>query len=165
MRYVRLLVATAALTLPAAHVAAAECSLAGLEWMAGTWRSTDDPGRAQERWVLAPGGVLMGSSWEFPQQGGGYAEILTVRPEGTAIVMVLRHFDVGLRKAREEREAPMIFAAASCDAQSAVFDGQGKRTGEHLTYRRSGTALLILGDFLHHGQPLHVEFHMTLASD
>jgi hypothetical protein len=157
------LVALAALVAPAGPASAAGCSVAGLGWMAGTWRSSADPARAQESWVVAPGGVLMGNSWEFPAQGGGYAEILTVRPEGAAIIMVLRHFDVGLKKAWEEREAPMIFLAADCDAQSVVFDGQGDRSGEHLTYRRSGTDLLILGDFLHGGKPLHVEFHMSLA--
>jgi hypothetical protein len=32
-----------------------------------------------------------------------------------------------------------------------------------LTYKRSGEALLIVGDFLHHGKPDHEEWHMTLA--
>jgi hypothetical protein len=133
--------------------------------MAGTWRNYAEPTRAQERWVAAPGGVLMGSSWEFPQQGGGYAEVMTVRQEGAVTVMVLRHFDVGLARAWEERELPMRFIAARCDGQSAVFDGQGDRSGEHLTYKRTGDSLLVLGDFIHHGKPVHVEFRMTRTID
>jgi hypothetical protein len=56
------------------------------------------PARAQERWVVAPEGVLMGSSWEFPEGKAGYAEIMTIKPDGDAVVMVLRHFDGGLKR-------------------------------------------------------------------
>jgi hypothetical protein len=56
-------------------------------------------------------------------------------------------------------------SAASCDAGSAVFDGQGDHAGEHLTYKRSGDSLLIIGDFLHHGTPSRMEWHMARAGD
>jgi hypothetical protein len=32
-----------------------------------------DPQRAQERWVIAPDNILMGSSWEIPNGKVGYA--------------------------------------------------------------------------------------------
>jgi hypothetical protein len=144
---------------------AADCSLAPLGWMAGNWRNAADPHRAQERWALAPDGVLMGSAWEFPAGKAGYAEIMTVRLEGDAVLMVLRHFDGGLRRAWEERDAPMVFKASVCDRNSAVFDGQGEHAGEHLTYQRSADKLLIVGDFLHHGTPDHEEWHMIKSAD
>jgi Domain of unknown function (DUF6265) len=146
-------------------VPAAECSLATLNWMAGNWHNASDPRRAQERWVVAPGGVLMGSSWEFPEGKAGYAEVMTVRPDGDATVMVLRHFDGGLKRAWEERDGPMVFRAALCDRNSAVFDGQGDHVGEHLTYKRTADQLLIVGDFLHHGTPDHEEWHMIRSTD
>jgi Domain of unknown function (DUF6265) len=149
---------------------AGPCTLAGLSWMAGNWHNADDPAGAQERWTPAPGGVLMGSSFEAHADGTGYAEAMTIRQDGTAILMVLRHFDLGLKRAWEEREAPMIFAAATCESNAAVedravFDGQGDHQGEHLTYKRSGESLLIVGDFLHHGKPDHEEWHMVLGKD
>jgi len=142
----------------AAH--AAPCTLAGLSWMAGDWHNSADPNGSEERWTVAPGGVLMGSAFEFEKDGKDYAEALTVRQDGAAINMVLRHFDIDLGRAWEERTAPMIFAAASCDGQSAVFDGQGEHAGEHLTYKRTHEGLTIIGDFLHHGKPAHVEWKM-----
>jgi Domain of unknown function (DUF6265) len=145
----------------AAH--AAPCTLTGLQWMAGDWHNSENPGGAQERWTVAPGGILMGSSFESSGEGKGYAEMMTVRQDAESIRMVLRHFDLALSKAWEERTAPMVFIAASCDGTTAVFDGQDDHTGEHLTYKRSGEALLIVGDFLHHGKPDHEEWHMTLA--
>jgi hypothetical protein len=148
-----------------AGVHAAPCTLAGLSWMAGNWHNADDPAGAQERWTLAPGGVLMGSSFEAHADGTGYAEAMTVRTDGTTVLMMLRHFDLGLRHAWEERDAPMLFAAADCAENSAIFDGQGDHAGEHLTYKRSGTTLLIVGDFLHHGKPDHEEWHMVLGKD
>jgi hypothetical protein len=144
---------------------AAQCSLAGLSWMAGNWQNASNPQGAQERWVIAPDNVLMGSAFEFPPGKAGYAELMTVRQEGDALSMVLRHFDGGLRKAWEEREAPMIFNASSCDSRSAVFDGQGSHVGEHLTYKRAGKKLRIIGDFLHQGKPDHEEWAMILKRD
>jgi len=58
---------------------AAPCALVDLRWMAASWLNADDPKGAQERWTLAPGGVLMGSSFEFPPGKPGYAEIMTIR--------------------------------------------------------------------------------------
>jgi hypothetical protein len=144
---------------------AAPCSLSGLSWMAGSWHNANDPTRAQERWVLAPDGVLMGSSWEFPKAHSGYAEVMTLRQDSSVIAMVLRHFDGRLSKAWEERDAPMVFTASSCERDSVVFDGQGDHVGDHLTYRCSGKNLLIVGDFLHHGTPDHEEWHMIRAGD
>jgi hypothetical protein len=46
-----------------------------------------------------------------------------------------------------------------------VFDGRGDHAGEHLTYKRSGDSLLIIGDFLHHGTPSRMERRMTRAGD
>jgi hypothetical protein len=145
----------------AAH--AAPCTLAGLQWMAGDWHNSTNPGGAQERWVTAPGGMLMGSSFESSADGKGFAEMMTVRQDAASIRMVLRHFDLALSKAWEERTAPMVFVASNCEGTTAVFDGQDDHAGEHLTYKRSGEALLIVGDFLHHGKPDHEEWHMTLA--
>ncbi len=142
---------------------ASPCTLAALQWMAGDWRNAANPAAAQERWTVAPGGVLMGSAWEASQNGKGYAEIMTVREKDGSIYMVLRHFDLALSKAWEERSAPMVFTASSCDGASVVFDGQGDHVGEHLTYKRSGETLLIVGDFLHHGKPDREEWHMIAA--
>jgi hypothetical protein len=148
----------------AASSSAADCSLAALGFMAGDWQNSSNPRGAQERWVLAPGDVLMGGAWELPEGKAGYAEIMTIRQDDKgAVVMLLRHFDGGLKRAWEERDAPMVFAASSCNKDAAVFDGQGDRAGEHLTYRRSGNDLLIIGDFLHHGKPDHEEWHMVRA--
>ena len=92
----------------------------------------------------------MGSSWLVPSSGNGFAETMTVTMQDDgAIAMRLRHFDLGLNHAWEDRDAPAVFVAGACDASSAVFDGAGSRTGERLTYRRSGSQLTIVGDFLH----------------
>jgi hypothetical protein len=144
---------------------AATCSLATLAWMAGTWRNSENPDGAQERWVVAPGQVLMGSSWEFPPGKSGYAEIMTIRPDGADVAMILRHFDGGLAHAREERATPMVFTASDCTAQSVLFSGQGAQAGEQMRYTRSADALLIAADFLHHGTPQHIEWHMKRSGD
>jgi hypothetical protein len=128
---------------------AAPCALPELRWMAVSWHNAKDPARA----------------WEFPPGRSGYAEIMTVKQDGDAITMLLRHFDGGLTRAWEERDAPMVFKASVCEKSSVVFDGHGDHEGEHLTYKRSGAHLLIIGDFLHKGVPDHEEWQMIKASE
>ena len=43
--------------------------------------------------------------------------------------------------------------------------GQGDHAGEHITYKRTGDSLLIIGDFLRHGTPSRMEWRMTRAGD
>jgi hypothetical protein len=162
-----LVLGAATLGIALARLAAADpCSLSALGWMTGTWHDEADPSGAQERWAAAPGAVLMGTAWSFPSEGKpGFAEIMTIRAEGAGITLVLRHFDVGLSRAWEEREAPMIFSAAQCTARAALFDGQGPRAGEHLTYERSGDRLKVVGDFLHNGKAVRVEWQMRKRGD
>src|SRR5580658_3109057 len=146
---------------PMSHSQSHPCALSDMGWMAGSWHNATDPDRAQERWSMAPNGILMGSAWEFPPAKSGYAEVMTVRPDGDSISMFLRHFDGGLTNAWEERGAPMVFTASSCERDSVVFDGRGDHAGEHMSYRRSGNKLTIVADFLHHGTPDHEEWHMV----
>jgi len=157
--------ALALMVAPACGSAAAPCALASLSWLAGSWRSADDPQGAQERWAVAPHDVLMGTAWEFADGKPGYAEIMTVRQDGDAIALVLRHFDAGLGRAWEERDAPMVFIASSCARGAVVFDGRGDRAGEHLTYRRDGASLSIVGEFLRHGAAHREQWHMILSGD
>ena len=161
--FAALVILTAGASAQPAH--ATVCSLESLAWIAGNWRDLADPQRSQERWVLAPDHVLMGTAWEFPAGKGGYAELMTLRLNGSAVSMFLRHFDGALGKAREERDAPMVFAATRCEGSSAVFDGQADHAGEHLSYSRSGANLNIVGNFLHQGKPVHMEWHMAKAPD
>jgi Domain of unknown function (DUF6265) len=159
----RLLVILSAFVVLDVGAHGATCTLTGLKWMAADWNNAANPHGAQERWTIVPGEVLMGSSFEANQEGKGYAEIMTIREDSGSIRMVLRHFDLGLSKAWEDRITPMVFIASACDGTSAIFDGQDDHAGEHLTYKRSGEMLLIVGDFLHHGRPDHEEWHMIVA--
>jgi hypothetical protein len=153
------------LTALAQHAHAEPCDLSMLKWLAGTWHNTENPTGAQERWAIAPGDVLMGTAWEFPPGKSGYAEITTIRKDGAAVSMLLRHFDGGLSRAWEDREAPMVFTATECGQQTVSFAGQGEHTGEHMSYTRKGEELHIVADFLHQGKSVHVEWHMLKGGD
>ncbi|MGO9935627.1 MAG: DUF6265 family protein [Steroidobacteraceae bacterium] len=143
-----------------AQTPALSCSLADLRWLAGTWRNAPPADSGEERWVLVPDGSLMGSSWTYPAKGAGFAEAMAIVADGGQVVMRLRHFDRGLKGAWEEKSAPMIFALSKCDENTAVFSADESHAGERLTYSRSGAELTIVGDFIHQGKPLRVEFHL-----
>jgi hypothetical protein len=156
----------AILASPATVAAAAPCRLADLHWMAGAWRDDSAATQSEERWIVGPDDRLMGSSWSLhPGAGGGVVEAETIQANGADIVLRLRHFSGDLTLAREEKDAPMLFAAASCADRSIVFDGQGPRAGEHITYRRAGDTLTFIGDFIHQGQPLRVAIDFKKSGD
>ena len=50
----------------------------------------------------------------------GFAEIMTIVQDGDSVSMLLRHFDGGLKRAWEERAAPMRFTASSCAGSSEI---------------------------------------------
>jgi hypothetical protein len=154
----------ASLLSQAAH--AAPCRLADLHWMTGVWRSGDSTTKSEERWTAGPGDRLMGSFWELRTDApGGSVEASTIQPRGDGLALVLRHFSATLGQAREEKDAPMVFMVARCDASTVVFDGQGAQTGEHMTYHRLGGRLEFTGEFIHQGQPLRVELSFTRTGD
>src|SRR5580704_10687659 len=146
--------------------AAAGCGPGALNWMAGRWQDAANPAGSREQWSVAPGGVLMGSGWSFPPDGkAGFSELMTVRPQGQTLKMVLRHFDVALSRAREDREAPMEFLATDCSTHRAVFKGSGAGAGERLTYEATPAGLEITGDFLQQGKAVQVKWHMIRSAD
>jgi len=156
---------TAALALAPAAALAQACRLADLSWMAGTWRQSDGSAQSEERWTVASGDRLMGSSWSLhADRPGGVLEISTIQLDGEAVVLRLRHFDATLVHAREPPDDPMTFKAARCGAASVVFDGEGTQAGEHMTYARMGDQMSFVGDFLHGGQPVRVELTFDLAT-
>lgn len=146
--------------------AAPPCGLAALHWFAGTWHSEDATSQAEERWVVAAGDRLMGSAWSLhPTGSGGVIEAMTIQEDEDGIALRLRHFSSDLKRSREEKEAPMVFRLESCADQSAIFAGIGPQEGEHIAYRRSGDRLSFIGDFIHGGQPVHVEIAMARRAD
>jgi len=142
------------------------CRLKDLHWMHGTWRNDSATTQSEERWTIASGDRLIGSSWLLhADQPGGVIEASTIQNDGQTVVMRLRHFSSTLALAREEKDVPMVFVAAHCDANSVVFDGQGAQAGEHMTYRRLGETLTFIGEFIHQGNPIRVELGFKKSGD
>jgi hypothetical protein len=138
------------------------CTLAALQWMAGTWRAHTADTESEERWVKSPGGRLMGSSWLLhTDTPGGVIEAMALVVDDGRAVMRLRHFDSTLAHAREDKDAPMLFVAATCTANSVTLDGTGDQAGEHFTYTREGNRMKFVGEFIHGGKPIRVELEFT----
>ena len=143
--------------------AAQPCTLDSLKWLKGAWTEKSDETQGEERWTIAPSGQMVGASW-FLHAGrdGGLIESMTILPDkdlsgNDRIILRIRHFNATLTQAEEEKDAPMLFVAQSCERNMVVFDGQGEHAGEHMTYRRSGSRLNFTGEFLHAGKPVKDE--------
>jgi hypothetical protein len=137
---------------------AASCTLDGLQWIKGVWQDHSEHTQVEERWTIGPDHRLLGSSYALhPGAPGGVIEAMTIAPDGTEISMRIRHFDGTLDHAREEKDAPMIFAVTGCGPDSLTLDGRGTQIGERMTYRRDGDKLFFVGDFIHQGKPVRAE--------
>jgi|HubBroStandDraft_6_1064221.scaffolds.fasta_scaffold09323_5 hypothetical protein len=155
----------AALVAPLAAVQASmACGLADLGFLQGVWRSERGDTRGEERWSLTAANTWSGSSWEAKGTTLSFAEAASITDQAGTIEMRLRHFDGALKNAWEEKDTPMVFRLARCDANSAVFDGTAAQLGEHITYRRTGDQLDFIGDFLRKGTPFRVELSMQRAA-
>jgi Domain of unknown function (DUF6265) len=146
---------------------ATPCQLTDLRWMTGIWRDDAADTRSEERWVAGPADQLMGSSWALhTDRPGGVVEAETIQVGAAgAVTLTLRHFTADLARSSEEKAAPMVFAAADCEAEVVVFNGQGAHAGERITYRRAGDVLTFTGDFLHGGTPVQVVISFTRTGD
>jgi hypothetical protein len=158
------LIALSAAASPISSAMAADCGIGDLAFLQGEWRSADGKSQGEERWSLTAANTWAGSSWVVTGGKLGFAEALSITVQDGVVEMHLRHFDGALNRAWEEKDAPMIFRLARCDASSAVFDGIGDKAGEHITYRRSGDDLDFTGDFLPKGKAVRLEVHMHKAS-
>ncbi len=157
---------TALLLTLAMPAEAAPCWLGDLHWLAGTWRSDTGSDRSEERWIIAPGDRLMGSAWLLhTDRPGGVVEASTIQSDGETMALRIRHFSGDLATAREEKDAPMLFTAAGCEADEITLDGQGPQAGEHMRYSRDGDTLHFTGDFIHQGKPLRVELEFKRTGD
>jgi hypothetical protein len=140
------------------------CAVDNVSFLLGVWRS-EGQSHGEERWALTAANTLAGGAWVAEGTKLSFAEIMTIQPSDDAPEMHLRHFDGALNRAWEEKDMPMRFRLATCDGSSAVFEGLGEKTGERITYRRSGDQLDFVGDFLRQGKPWRVEVHMHRVAD
>jgi hypothetical protein len=155
----------AGLSLALAASSAGACGLKDLAWMAGTWRTESDGRLTEERWIGGPDDILIGSSWTMKPGGEPFIEAMTISDDQAGLALKLRHFSRNLAHAMEDADAPMLFTLASCGPDSAIFDGQGAKAGEHITYRRQDKQLQFVGDFIHGGRPVRVEVTFAKAAD
>lgn len=142
------------------------CTLDGLKWLQGDWTEKSADTQGEERWTMAPSGQLLGSSWFLhPGRDGGLIEVMTILPDNDRILLRIRHFNATLTQAEEEKSAPMQFVAVNCERNLLELDGEGAQAGEHMSYRRSGSRLMFVGDFLHDGKPVRDEETFVRTGD
>jgi len=141
-----------------------DASIKALGFLQGVWQYEEAGTRSEGRWSLAAANTWAGSAWVTKDAALTFAEALSILPQDGTIEMHLRRFDGALKHAWEDKDSPMIFQLAHCDASSAVFDGTEDKMGEHITYRRSGDDLQFIGDFLRKGKPFRVELRMRQAT-
>ena len=108
------------------------------DWLLGTWKGTAAGRVIEERWSRGASGLL----GVFRMERGNAAvflELMVLEPEGTDLVLRIRHFGPGLKTAWEDKDKPVLFRLVLSNGQEARFEGSGPWAGETLRYLRTGT--------------------------
>lgn len=79
---------------PAAEAPAPRVKIDSLAFLAGNWIGTLEGGAAEETWSAARGDSIVGMfRWHHPDGSTNMYELLSIKQEGDAAVLRLRHFD------------------------------------------------------------------------
>ena len=161
MLMLSLLLAPAVSPAPSATPAITKAAtLADFAWMEGRWRSESEGTLSEETWHAARGESMLGS---FRMVGGDgvvvFYEILILKQTPAGVEMRLKHFDTNLHS-REEKDAPMVFAAGDVAKNGATFTRTVDGKTERLVYKRDGEAMKIR---VERPERKAVEFVLSLA--
>jgi hypothetical protein len=116
-----------------------------LAWLAGTWRSEDDHGLAEEHWLPPASGGMAGV---FRMVAGGKTslyEILAIEPaaDGTP-VMRMRHFGAGLEPWKSEAGAAPSWPLAESGEGKAVFTNPDTDFPRTISYAADGKEAVVV---------------------
>lgn len=103
-------------------VAAPPAAVRDLGWLAGYWKGSGLGGTVEEIWSAPAGGSMMGVFRLIQGDSVVFYEIMTIRPQGESLALVLKHFDADLT-GWEEREEVVIFPLLRIGATEAYFEG------------------------------------------
>ena len=131
-------------------------SLDDLSWLVGSWEGDAFGGRAEEVWMPASGGSMMGT---FKLSVNGKAtiyEFFTLVPDGESLTLRLKHFDGDLI-GWEERDEFVEFPLVRLEKDAVYFAG--------LTYRRVGETNLVVHVAVSQGERVFEETIRFRASE
>jgi hypothetical protein len=106
-----------------------------LSWLAGAWTGMGITGPAREVYSPPTGGVIVGHFIQQRDEGVGFYELITVRPDGKSITYCLRHFNPDLTAWEEKNEVP-CFPLIARERDTWYFDG--------LTVRRESDDAMVV---------------------
>ncbi len=134
--------AAPALALPAS--AEPHPSLAGLDFMTGTWVCVN-PNKTvnEEHWMPARGSVMVGTFRQVRRDGKcAFVEVTQISFEDNAVLLRQRHLHTKL-EVPDERKEPSIFRVKSIGDGRAEFTGTGDAEGvSSVVYQRVNATTL-----------------------
>jgi hypothetical protein len=113
----------------------------GFDWLAGTWRCTDEEGVCEEFWSEAGGDTQFGA---FRWTAGGrtrFYELFVIERNEDGIWLRLRHFGPGMVPL--EDEGPLAWRLAETGDKLAIFENPAQDFPRRVLYHRTAEAELL----------------------
>lgn len=118
--------------------------LAGLGWMAGTWRMEDEGSVWEDHWSAPRGDSIIGTSRWIRQGKTALYELFTIEREGETLHLRMRHFNRGLVPWKSEAGGPLSWPLASASGQEVVFEEKSRDFPRRMVYRRPEKDVLVV---------------------
>ena len=99
-----------------------KATLADLAMLVGHWRGGFLGSTAEEVWLPAAGGAMLGTARLFKEEAVVFYELMIAVEEEGSVSLKLKHFDPGL-KGWEEKDATVTFRLVKADRNTLWFEG------------------------------------------
>jgi len=111
-------------------------SIDRMSWLVGTWTSLRPGAVAEEVWTAPRAGTMTGTFRLVEDGKTRFVELLTLRQEGAALVLRIRHFDENLTPWPDER-TPLVYRSVSIARDRVRFESKNDKM-QFLTMQHRG---------------------------
>ena len=128
--------------------------------MTGRWNFHNGANSGEETWDFSGSGLVEFATGSGAYSSGGVVKLGAISSEQGILVLRMRFFDGSLKRALEDKDAPVVFSASACGPGFIQFGGTG---GEYMRYERSGHDMINTGIANNNGKP--GQYHVLLIRE
>ena len=118
--------------------------------MTGRWSYHDGARSAQVTRSFSKSGLVEFVTGSGAPSSGGIVKLSAISSEQGKLVLRMRFFDGALKRAMQDKDAPVVWSASACGPGFIQFDGPGR---EYTRYERSGDDMVNTGIADNNGKP------------
>jgi hypothetical protein len=143
-----------------------QTGVAGLAWMAGTWRMEDEGSLWEDHWSAPRGDSIVGISRWIRQGKAALYELFVIEEAAGTLHLRMRHFNRGLEPWKSEAKGPLSWPLKSAAKNEVIFEEASRDFPKRMVYRRPEKDVLVVRlEGISGGKEAAQEFRFKRAGD